>query len=221
MLNEALDGPRDQTRRTKARRLSGEIPTQPSASVSLPHLDVMFWRLDQQIGLSSRSVAFDWARRAADLIHDNGVFKFLTQGDRLVFVVPEIAYGDLELHADVWASILNAPVDVPGEDKVDIELVARYLVVSRNQLLMVKRYRPMNMLWTESFRVYRLEQLHLGQSPEEDHFRWVELAELDGRMLFVARGCSVAFEVHDFADYPKAVEGVYFKGDVAEFDDLV
>lgn len=178
--------------------------------------DVMFWRLHQQIGLSSRSVAFDWARRAADVIHHNGVFKFLTQDERLVFVVPEITDGDLELHADVWAPAVDVPGVEPLEEHIGID--ARYLVVSRGELLMLRRYRVMKW-WTESFRVYRLERLHLGQSPEEDHYTWVELTELGGRILFVARGCSIAFEVQDFAEYPAAVEGVYFKGDVDEFTD--
>lgn len=104
--------------------------------------DVMFWRLDQQLGLSSHSVAFDWAKRAANVIHDNGVFKFLTQGERLVFVVPEIIDGDLELQADVWAPVVDVPgVEPLGEDGRDIEIAARYLVVSRDVLLMVRRYR--------------------------------------------------------------------------------
>lgn len=38
-------------------------------------------------------------------------------------------------------------------------------------------------------------------------------------MLFVARGCSLSFEVQDFDEYPAAVEGVYYKGDADEYAD--
>lgn len=75
----------------------------------------------------------------------------------------KIADGDLEL--DVWAPVVDVPWVEPtlGEDALHTEIVARYLVVSRGELLMVRRYRVQH-AFTTSFRVYRLElvQLQVG-----------------------------------------------------------
>ncbi|KAL5229185.1 hypothetical protein ABZP36_017450 [Zizania latifolia] len=73
----------------------------------------------------------------------------------------------------------------------------RYLVASRGQLLMVVRYVYVE----EETQVLRVFRFHItratviGRRPIAS---WVYLPELDGRMLFLGRGCSRSFETAQF-----------------------
>uniref|UniRef100_A0A0E0HHD4 KIB1-4 beta-propeller domain-containing protein n=1 Tax=Oryza nivara TaxID=4536 RepID=A0A0E0HHD4_ORYNI len=86
-------------------------------------------------------------------------------------------------------------------------VLARYLVESRGEVLMVVRlgsaiqYDPS----AEEFRVFERRDFNDGKF----NCIWNSMSELEGRMLFVGRGCSRSYEA---ADGP-AMEGVYFLDD--------
>lgn len=86
--------------------------------------------------------------------------------------------------------------------------LSRYLVESRGKLLMVVRRAPS--VQHGRFEVFELAVQAL---PGGDHAAsWVELDDgLDGRVLFLARACSRAFEASDFGGFP--AEGIYFLDD--------
>jgi hypothetical protein len=100
---------------------------------------------------------------------------------------------------------------------------ARYLVVSRGELLMVVRFAPDPELPTSAFKVFNAVGPHL---PEEDgnsslvwyRYSWSELDSLGGRMLFVGRGCSRSYET---ADYPGSKDGIYFVDDRSFYDEQI
>ncbi|CAO2183772.1 unnamed protein product [Urochloa humidicola] len=76
--------------------------------------------------------------------------------------------------------------------------ISRYLVVSRGRLLMIRRYFTLsgsnNVRQTLLFRVFQCE-INLVQNVFEQYL-WVELEGcLDGRALFLGRGCSRACEL--------------------------
>jgi hypothetical protein len=67
---------------------------------------------------------------------------------------------------------------------------ARYLVVSRGELLMVVRLAAHHHVPTSSFKVFRMiiiEPDDNGEDADEYTRTWIELGELCGRMLFVGR----------------------------------
>uniref|UniRef100_A0A0A9FFN4 KIB1-4 beta-propeller domain-containing protein n=1 Tax=Arundo donax TaxID=35708 RepID=A0A0A9FFN4_ARUDO len=72
--------------------------------------------------------------------------------------------------------------------------VTRYLVESRGKLLMVLRHHSgRRARGTLRFRIFEMK---LVIAPDGlSKASWVELDELSGRVLFLGRGCSRAFEV--------------------------
>ncbi|XP_006646039.2 uncharacterized protein LOC102714797, partial [Oryza brachyantha] len=89
--------------------------------------------------------------------------------------------------------------------------VTRYLVESRGQLLMVVRY-VYNEAGTEALRVFRFQVMpptatSVGIS-RRPRATWVDMHYLEGRMLFVGRGCSRSFESDQFRGFEDAV--IYF-----------
>lgn len=96
------------------------------------------------------------------------------------------------------------PLDVP-----DAHLLATYLVISRGDLMMVLRYSNSPGELTSFFRVHILVPINqAGESQEM--YMWQAVEEPDGRILFVARGCSMSFES---VEHPEVDEGVYFLDD--------
>ncbi|TVU33839.1 hypothetical protein EJB05_15650, partial [Eragrostis curvula] len=95
--------------------------------------------------------------------------------------------------------------------------VTRYLVVSRQQLLMVVRYYCQEgaggVCRTLLFRVFEMQAV----TPSETfHWAsWVEMGNLDCRVLFVGRGCSRAYEASELQGFTEG--SVYFLDD-ANFD---
>uniref|UniRef100_J3M9V9 KIB1-4 beta-propeller domain-containing protein n=1 Tax=Oryza brachyantha TaxID=4533 RepID=J3M9V9_ORYBR len=95
-------------------------------------------------------------------------------------------------------------------------VAARYLVESRNELLMVVRLTPHPGKPTSAFRVFQMvrlrDRLRLTVDIFDDtaEYTWNELHELDGRVLFVGRGCSRSHQVADHAGFE---EGFYFLDD--------
>ncbi|KAL6618754.1 hypothetical protein ACP70R_033893 [Stipagrostis hirtigluma subsp. patula] len=103
----------------------------------------------------------------------------------------------------------------------DYPLEAAYLVESRGDLLIVfkittardwKGCRGWKSCPAERFMVGRLENLEKRKRHVEAE---VEPEPLDGRMLFLGRGCSRAYEV---AQYPSIPEGIYFSDDRSFYD---
>uniref|UniRef100_A0A0D9V1L2 Uncharacterized protein n=1 Tax=Leersia perrieri TaxID=77586 RepID=A0A0D9V1L2_9ORYZ len=98
---------------------------------------------------------------------------------------------------------------------------SRYLVVSRNKLLMVVRYyfpatidfdgciAEFPRRWTVLFRVFQMKKLRNGG------FFWDALNGLDGRVLFLGRCCSRAFEASEISGFNGG--SIYFLDDV-KFD---
>ncbi|KAL5202008.1 hypothetical protein ABZP36_012960 [Zizania latifolia] len=145
-----------------------------------------------------------------DVIHHNGAFYFLTREENLhVFAVSEF-------HQDGDGELKMAPMEIHrlyGVLDYGRNVVVRYLVESRGRLLMVTRLvrAPLPVPpKTWAFRVFEMMELPQDiTGSEETQYVWNELASLDGRILFLARGCSRSYEV---ADYPglEFSDGVYF-----------
>ncbi|EES08289.1 uncharacterized protein LOC8071552 [Sorghum bicolor] len=97
---------------------------------------------------------------------------------------------------------------------------ARYLVVSRGELLMVVRYTTGADHQTSKFKVFRATTR--PQMPDGDGdfpvaqypWEWSEMDTLDGRILFVGYGCSRSYEA-DEDRYPGFEPGIYFLDDGA------
>lgn len=177
--------------------------------------EIMFWRLDKTIGLGSRS--FELPKDdVEDLIHYNGSFLFLTGEEQIVWVDPSFDPQNPELQAEIHTLQLVMPEDCR-------DACARYLVESRNKVLMVRRYCPEPFV-TDSFRVFELTLLETGKQPEDDSWLWTEVNDLDGRMIFLSRGCSKCYETIELHGVHGANEGIYYKGDVytyaANWDDM-
>ncbi|RCV16464.1 hypothetical protein SETIT_3G140300v2 [Setaria italica] len=110
-----------------------------------------------------------------------------------------------------------------------------YLVVSRDELLMVVRLTSGANKLPSAFRVFRAlrpvqdaEEV-VDEDGEDDQvaeaddqgeeieypWSWGELDTLEGRMLFVGRGCSRSYEV---AQYPGFEDGIYFSDDRCSYN---
>ncbi|KAK3164616.1 hypothetical protein QOZ80_1AG0021880 [Eleusine coracana subsp. coracana] len=92
--------------------------------------------------------------------------------------------------------------------------ITRYLVVSRQRLLMVARYfsqRSCGTSRTLLFRVFQMRVVLVEPQGRGRMVSWVELDGLDGRVLFIGRGCSRAYEA---SELPGFNEGrIYFIDD--------
>ncbi|KAL5202173.1 hypothetical protein ABZP36_013125 [Zizania latifolia] len=170
-----------------------------------------FWRMERDVAVMATSVDGVVGPILEDVIHHNGAFYFLTREEDLhVFAVSEFhEYDDGELKIP--------PMDIRlfrnGQRYYGENVVARYLVESGGHLLMVVRFVNIRD-WpptTWAFRVFEMMELPQEATNNEVTFKyaWNELASLDGRMLFLARGCSRSYEV---VDYPglEFNDGVYF-----------
>lgn len=89
------------------------------------------------------------------------------------------------------------------------KLVARNLVASRCQLLMVSRYSSGHKELTTYFCIHLMSRANDSWAAI-DKFRWVELHELDGRSIFMTQGCSHCFESED---HDGLREGMYYIDD--------
>ncbi|XP_039837070.1 uncharacterized protein LOC120697796 [Panicum virgatum] len=148
-----------------------------------------------------------------DVLCRNGVFYFLTQGEhiRVCKPVPDEAAGPLQVVSDVR---YFQPEGRNYQDPVR----ARYLLESRDELLMVVRFASDPDSPTSGFMVFRVNgpREQEGDQVEVEYpWSWDELESLGGRMLFVGRGCSRSYEV---VQYPGFKDGIYFLDDRCFYD---
>ncbi|KAF0924300.1 hypothetical protein E2562_010000 [Oryza meyeriana var. granulata] len=136
-----------------------------------------------------------------DLLYYKGDFLLLTREED-IRVCPEPIFH--EAHVQVVSNLLR--FQPRGDDE---NILARYLVQSRGRVLMVvKLSSPLDYWPTSAFRVFQREDRPLDDGMLE--YSWSELDKLDGRMLFLRRGCSRSYEAAD--GYP-GMEGIYFLDD--------
>ncbi|CAL4901743.1 unnamed protein product [Urochloa decumbens] len=156
---------------------------------------ITLWRMGSRLG----SCLFQF--EAEDVIYHDGAFHFLSDEGDLLVCWPEF-------QDEAPLERLQVRQEIRSMQGYVLNNGARYLVESRGELLMVLRVQPPEEV-TSQFRVFRIMQ---EQAPDDDqaHDVWTELPALDGRMLFVGRGCSRSFEA---ADFPGTQEGVYFLDD--------
>ncbi|KAL5214088.1 hypothetical protein ABZP36_003240 [Zizania latifolia] len=186
-----------------------------------PHAHV-FWRMGHRAAAVMPTATDQGIGGTAlqDVIHHNGAFYFLTRQENLhVFAVSEF-------HQDDDGELKMAPMKIRwlnGAHDYRSNVVVRYLVESRGRLLMVARlvHYPLPVPpKTWAFRVFEMVELPQEDvtGSEETQYAWNELASLDGRILFLARGCSRCYEV---ADYPglEFSDGIYFLDDGRLHDD--
>lgn len=162
-----------------------------------------FFRVGDEV--STNSVHAGAGLKFHDLIFYGGAFRFVTDFGDVMLCVPEVTSGGhLRIRREMvyFIRVLHPP---------HLAFVCRYLVESRGDLLMVTRYRRETGGATVAFRVYSMLRVRVGNMAE-DLYLWDELEALDGRMLFVGRGCSRSYEVSDQGQHGMR-EGVYFIDD--------
>uniref|UniRef100_A0A0E0FKI3 KIB1-4 beta-propeller domain-containing protein n=1 Tax=Oryza nivara TaxID=4536 RepID=A0A0E0FKI3_ORYNI len=201
--------------------VAGIIESSPNL-VAVGHVtrSIAFWRMGDQVVLPVL-----WAleednplmrlEEVEDLLCHHGAFHFLTRvEDVLACEEPPVFYRD---------SVSLVPANMFFLPRVHDEnetVLARYLVGSGKKLLRVVRLASgRGQRTTSAFRVFQKKKFNTGEEDEPSqnrsaHFEyyWSELDELDGRMLFVGRGCSRSYKAGD-GRYPGMEEGVYFLDD--------
>ncbi|KAG2590591.1 uncharacterized protein LOC120671930 [Panicum virgatum] len=140
------------------------------------------------------------------VINDEAVKVFLPEG---VHSAPDLMM--------TWRSYrMQRQQNAPAPSRSPSAGVSRYLVESRGKLLMVVRRFPSVKHGGGAAAARGFEVLELGVQtlPGGDHAAWwVELdGGLDGRVIFLSRGCSRAFEASQFAGFQ---EGIYFLEDTS------
>jgi hypothetical protein len=154
-----------------------------------------------------------WSR-LEDVIHHKGAFHFLTNLEHVV------VYDISKLQENEEGYVICLKIDARHYDYLmqggpcsSGSVRARYLVESRGELLMVMRFVGDSPRWsphTGGFHVYQATQRLTGAGLVQH--AWTEMDSLDGRMLFVGRGCSRSYEVADFPGFGFG-EGIYFLDD--------
>uniref|UniRef100_A0A0D9WK27 KIB1-4 beta-propeller domain-containing protein n=1 Tax=Leersia perrieri TaxID=77586 RepID=A0A0D9WK27_9ORYZ len=143
--------------------------------------------------------------------HSDESFNFLTP-DEDVHVVRASTASTPYVRVDEVASVgvlkCTSRPDYGDRRFHDQCVVARYLVESSGELLMVIRFAPRPLALASAFQVFQLEEFKMDDGVYQ--YIWDELPALDGRMLFVGRGCSRSYDV---AKYPGLEAGIYFLDD--------
>uniref|UniRef100_J3L0J0 CCHC-type domain-containing protein n=1 Tax=Oryza brachyantha TaxID=4533 RepID=J3L0J0_ORYBR len=161
-----------------------------------------------------------------DMIYYEGRFHVISRYELMaVFSVPPPSSSSSSDHPDGLLEVTDHPLFMPI--RVDYVLpyldkpaaVSRYLVVSRNKLLMVVRYflpattstaggsdgAVAHRRRTAPSKVFQMEKFC-------SHGAFWEAKALDGRVLFLGRCCSRAFEASDIHGFDGG--GIYFLDDV-------
>uniref|UniRef100_A0A0E0BRY0 KIB1-4 beta-propeller domain-containing protein n=1 Tax=Oryza glumipatula TaxID=40148 RepID=A0A0E0BRY0_9ORYZ len=167
--------------------------------------------------------------------HGAGAFLFLTNGEH-IREFPQPIFPPPGTAKRVRNELYFKPRGDDGGGGRPV--LARYLVESRDELLMVVRLGtrksctarprrgrsqsppPPPPTPTSAFQVFQREDQKVKSINDIDgvvrvEHSWIKLADLGGRMLFVGRGCSRSYEAAD--GYP-GMEGVYFLDDRSFYD---
>uniref|UniRef100_A0A0D9V6C8 KIB1-4 beta-propeller domain-containing protein n=1 Tax=Leersia perrieri TaxID=77586 RepID=A0A0D9V6C8_9ORYZ len=152
-----------------------------------------------------------------DVVHHHGAFYFLTQGEHIIVGEPDFQGWDEEIPGVNW----ELRHFLPNGRAYEQYREARYLVESGEDLLMVVRCSPHPGQPTSSFKVFQMAQPDPDPKnpPADDIYIWKELHSLEGRMLFVGRGCSRSYRVDQYPGFFK--EGIYFFDDQAIHNPVV
>lgn len=147
-----------------------------------------------------------------DVIHFKGSFHVLTREEQVRACRPVFSNnGNVQFE---WHHY-----QFPDGRLYDHHVHGRYLVESRGELLMVIKLSPVYFWesgWTSGFRMFQMIRLeNIVPLADTTHCAWEELPDLDGRMLFIGRGCSRCYEVKSFPDFQ---DGVYFAEDRSFYD---
>ncbi|KAL6868121.1 hypothetical protein ACP4OV_014966 [Aristida adscensionis] len=181
----------------------------PAGNVFLGRRRLVLWRMGAMVALD-----FSPGRRTEeefepeDVVYHDGAFRVLTRG------------GDILVHTPLLnpdgVGLLGAPVVLRSFRPVShhhLEVVlARYLVASRGEVLMVERLLDARHPTGHSFRVFR----EVGPQAHGGEYAWSELPALGGRILFVGHGCSRAY---DAELYEGLEEGIYFHDDATLYEE--
>uniref|UniRef100_A0A0E0DU83 KIB1-4 beta-propeller domain-containing protein n=1 Tax=Oryza meridionalis TaxID=40149 RepID=A0A0E0DU83_9ORYZ len=182
-------------------------------------IHVAFWRVGDDMVLppfwEGMNREADWFRPPMeDLIFYGGAFLFLDRGEHILACEEPPVFQEYGVELVPVGMFFQPRVHDKNET-----VLARYLVESRKNLLMVvKLTSGRQHLPTSAFRVFQKKKLNNGEEDEplyngmlQFQYYWSELDKLEGRMLFVGRGCSRSYEAGD--RYPGMEEGVYFLDD--------
>uniref|UniRef100_A0A0E0JPD5 KIB1-4 beta-propeller domain-containing protein n=1 Tax=Oryza punctata TaxID=4537 RepID=A0A0E0JPD5_ORYPU len=187
---------------------------------------IAFWRIEDKLVIGYFYME-DACWDAVDVVRHDGAFHFLTNGEHIVVGNP--GFND-EAEAPPQVEWEYRCFSSQGRGYDGQHVVARYLVESSGDLLMVVRCSPRPGELTSAFKVFRMAQ---PEEPEEDgdapslddrtmlfvgspcsrsdgdvvRYIWRELPSMEGRLLFVGRGCSRSY---DADQYPGFEGGVYF-----------
>ncbi|KAL6660552.1 hypothetical protein ACP70R_001587 [Stipagrostis hirtigluma subsp. patula] len=181
--------------------------------LTVPKDRVVLWRLGAQFALDFWPGPILNELDEVDVIYHQGAFHALTQGEHIVVYTPlPHPNGDLEVEPSSRGFL-------PDGRSYHQVVLARYLVVSRDELLMVVRFKlTPRAVTTSGFRVFRAVQRQMPTPAASAYrWRWSQLDALQGRVLFMGRGCSRAYEANQ---YPGIEEGVYFLDDSSFYDDF-
>ncbi|KAF0927039.1 hypothetical protein E2562_029260 [Oryza meyeriana var. granulata] len=184
------------------------VSTFPDVTIPSPRIVLWFVGEGEPYYLSAPAYS-SYPYVVVDVIYRDGAFRFLTEREYVLEVTTTF---DEERRL---SAVVEKPVffEERGRDD-DHDVQGRYLVESRGELLMVVRLPSRESPGTTfAFRVFQMQQLN-HQQPSHPmataRGAWTTLPDLDGRILFVGRGCSRSYEV---ADFPGSKEGIYFLDD--------
>ncbi|KAJ1275227.1 hypothetical protein BS78_05G120500 [Paspalum vaginatum] len=185
-----------------------------TAAVDLPRRCVAFWR---------RGCLWAYRFEAPDVEdvayrdRDCAFYLLLTSDDHILVCTP------VQPPEGGFSIQIEERRFSPGGRTYDHIIRDRYLVMSREEVLLVVRFVPALHQPTSKFRVF---QATIRQVPDADAnadvfddllalyqqfpWEWSELDTLDGRMLFLGHGCSRSYET---GDYPGCEDGIYFFDD--------
>lgn len=166
--------------------------------------ELVFWRPGDLVAWGFRGAPEVglWILMAQDMLYYQGRLHVLTLFEQIAAFLPIFDDDEPTLTVEIEEMTFVNMERSPDDN--------RYLVESRGELLMVRR--SVSLSSTYAFRVYRM-QLLPEQDPNGALYTWAEMTELDGRILFLARGCSRSYNIHDFPGAGLR-EGIFFKDDI-------
>uniref|UniRef100_A0A0E0HIN3 KIB1-4 beta-propeller domain-containing protein n=2 Tax=Oryza TaxID=4527 RepID=A0A0E0HIN3_ORYNI len=175
---------------------------------------ITFWRMGSHMAIPSipPDHQFDVVsnqfvvEEMEDVIYHKGAFHFVTKLKNVFVCRLALHQADLVVDHREW--LMFAPQDDLGYPRP--VATARYLVESREQLLMVLKCTCNLPGWPPLvFSVF--EMTHVQAPAGAPQYVWTPVPTLVGRMLFVGHGCSRSYEL---ANFPGFQEGIYFLDDL-------